>query len=126
MRFCSANKNKQTAASAAVAATAVRAASSALVVALLLDVVHDEVVQVVQAALAETRIDRGAGTVVGGAGVHHPGLPVDLATAWVHTLCPWDMGFWGNREQAIIDQAGGNDVTSWGFCFKRVHDVNEF
>ena len=121
--MCFGARRKQTAASAAVAATAARAAAlSALLVALLLDVVHDEVVQVlVQAALAETRIDRGAGAVVGGAGVHHPGLPVDLATAWVHTLCPWYMGLWGGagNRASLIRLVGMMSPLG-------VYDVNEF
>lgn len=89
------------------AAVEARSASAAVTAtaegALLHDVFHDEVIQVLQAALTQTRVDRGTGTVMERAGVHYPGLPVGVATPRVHALCPRDMGLLS--VVAVLSQA---------------------
>lgn len=83
------------------AALAAAATTTVVIFTLLSDVIHDEVVQVLQASLAQAGVDGGAGADVDGAGIDHARLPVPLATAGVDTLCPRNMGLWNGSTRPV-------------------------
>lgn len=94
------------------AALAAAATTTVVLFTLLSDVIHDEVVQVLQASLAQAGVDGGAGADVDGAGIDHARLPVPLATAGVDTLCPRNMGLLSVvtvlSEAAVWDRFSGS------------------